>query len=74
MGNHATKASKDKKDVILHQIKPNMVSKTSADIKCMSVNRCPFSKQVKNYQDGLSHQDTLHHRAVKVNTFMSPSH
>ncbi|KAG1929953.1 nitric oxide synthase 2b, inducible [Pimephales promelas] len=71
MGNHATKASKDKKDVILHQIKPNMVSKTSADIKCMSVNRCPFSKQVKNYQDGLSHQDTLHHRAVKSQVCMS---
>uniref|UniRef100_A0A672P8J0 Nitric oxide synthase n=1 Tax=Sinocyclocheilus grahami TaxID=75366 RepID=A0A672P8J0_SINGR len=55
MGNQATKSNKN---VILHQIKPN----TQWENK---VNQCPFSKQVKNYQDGLCHQDTLHHRAVK---------
>uniref|UniRef100_A0A8C1A2I1 Nitric oxide synthase n=1 Tax=Cyprinus carpio carpio TaxID=630221 RepID=A0A8C1A2I1_CYPCA len=55
MGNQSSKASKN---VILHQTKPN----TQWENK---VNQCPFSKQVKNYQDGLCHQDTLHHRAVK---------
>uniref|UniRef100_A0A672P866 Nitric oxide synthase n=1 Tax=Sinocyclocheilus grahami TaxID=75366 RepID=A0A672P866_SINGR len=94
MGNQATKSNKN---VILHQIKPNTVSKTLINqwennnviLKQITpntqlennnvilqqitpnkqwenkVNQCPFSKQVKNYQDGLCHQDTLHHRAVK---------
>uniref|UniRef100_A0A8C1A258 Nitric oxide synthase n=1 Tax=Cyprinus carpio carpio TaxID=630221 RepID=A0A8C1A258_CYPCA len=75
MGNQSSKASKN---VILHQTKPNTVSKTLFNMKCNAmhemqypnqwenkVNQCPFSKQVKNYQDGLCHQDTLHHRAVK---------
>uniref|UniRef100_A0A8C1X7T8 Nitric oxide synthase n=1 Tax=Cyprinus carpio TaxID=7962 RepID=A0A8C1X7T8_CYPCA len=35
------------------------------------VNQCPFSKQLKNYQDGLFHQDTLHSRAVKSQICMS---
>uniref|UniRef100_A0A671KNY3 Nitric oxide synthase n=1 Tax=Sinocyclocheilus anshuiensis TaxID=1608454 RepID=A0A671KNY3_9TELE len=61
MGNQATKSNKN---VILHQIKPN----TQWENK---VNQCPFSKQVKNYQDGLCHQDTLHHRAVKSQICMS---
>ncbi len=29
----------------------------------------PISKQVNNYQNGSCHQDTLHHRAVKVSYF-----
>nr|ADT78701.1 inducible nitric oxide synthase [Ctenopharyngodon idella] len=61
MGNQATK---DKKNVVLHQVKPN----TQWENK---VNRCPFSMQVKNYQDGSCHQDTLHHRAVKSPICMS---
>uniref|UniRef100_A0A8C2JI50 Nitric oxide synthase n=1 Tax=Cyprinus carpio TaxID=7962 RepID=A0A8C2JI50_CYPCA len=48
----------ENKKVIPQQITPN----TQWENK---VNQCPFSKQVKNYQDGLCHQDTLHHRAVK---------
>ncbi|XP_057207744.1 nitric oxide synthase 2b, inducible [Triplophysa rosa] len=61
MGNQITK---DDKNTIFRQIKPN----TQWDGK---VNRCPFSKQVKNYEDGLSYQDTLHHRAVKKQTCTS---
>uniref|UniRef100_A0A671KNX8 Nitric oxide synthase n=1 Tax=Sinocyclocheilus anshuiensis TaxID=1608454 RepID=A0A671KNX8_9TELE len=51
-------------NVILQQITPNMQWENK-------VNQCPFSKQVKNYQDGLCHQDTLHHRAVKSQICMS---
>ncbi|KAK2831745.1 hypothetical protein Q7C36_016831 [Tachysurus vachellii] len=29
------------------------------------ISRCPMSVQMKNYQNGSSHQDTLYHRAVK---------
>ncbi|XP_048017873.1 nitric oxide synthase 2b, inducible [Megalobrama amblycephala] len=61
MGNQATK---DKKNAILNQVKPN----TQWENK---VNRCPFSMQVKNYQDGSCHQDTLHHKAVKSPICMS---
>ncbi|XP_067222547.1 nitric oxide synthase 2b, inducible [Chanodichthys erythropterus] len=61
MGNQATK---EKKNAVLHQVKPN----TQWENK---VNRCPFSMQVKNFQDGSCHQDTLHQKAVKSPICMS---
>lgn len=40
MGNQATK---DKKNVILHQVKPNTVSKTFIDVKCNVINEMQYS-------------------------------
>lgn len=40
MGNQATK---DKKNVILHQVKTNTVSKTFIDVKCNVINEMRFS-------------------------------
>nr|XP_055052766.1 nitric oxide synthase 2b, inducible isoform X2 [Misgurnus anguillicaudatus] len=57
MWNQITKDDKN----ILKQIK----TKSQWEGK---VNRCPLSKQVKNYEDGSCYQDTLHHRAVKKQT------
>nr|AAX85386.1 inducible nitric oxide synthase form A [Carassius auratus] len=54
----------EKNNVMLQQIAPN----TQWENK---VNRCPFSKQVKNFQDGSCHQDTLHHKAVQSQICMS---
>ncbi|XP_065136041.1 nitric oxide synthase 2b, inducible [Paramisgurnus dabryanus] len=54
MGNQITKDDKN----ILKQIKIHSQWEGK-------VNRCPLSKQVKNYEDGSCYQDTLHHRAVK---------
>uniref|UniRef100_A0A8C0Y2B5 Nitric oxide synthase n=1 Tax=Cyprinus carpio carpio TaxID=630221 RepID=A0A8C0Y2B5_CYPCA len=76
MGNQATKANKN---ATPHQITPNtcennnvILKKTTPNTKWKNkVNQCPFSKQLKNYQDGLFHQDTLHSRAVKSQICMS---
>uniref|UniRef100_A0A8C1QE98 Nitric oxide synthase, inducible n=1 Tax=Cyprinus carpio TaxID=7962 RepID=A0A8C1QE98_CYPCA len=73
---HQTKPNTqwENNNVILQQIKPNTQWENKKVIPQQitpntqwenKVNQCPFSKQVKNYQDGLCHQDTLHHRAVK---------
>ncbi|XP_051966525.1 nitric oxide synthase, inducible-like [Xyrauchen texanus] len=59
MGNQVTK---DDKNTILHQQHTQWESK---------MNKCPFSKQVKNYEDGSGYQDTLHQRAVKTQTCLS---
>ncbi|XP_050984471.1 nitric oxide synthase 2b, inducible [Labeo rohita] len=61
-------------NAILQQIKPNMQWENKNVIPQHitqntqwgnKMTQCPFSKQVKNYQDGSCHQDKLHHRAVK---------
>nr|XP_017206470.1 nitric oxide synthase, inducible isoform X1 [Danio rerio] len=53
MGNQVTHKSE-----LLQQMKPDMQWENK-------VKQCPFSKQLKNYQDSSCHQDVLHHRAVK---------
>ncbi|RXN25944.1 nitric oxide inducible-like protein [Labeo rohita] len=62
-------------NAILQQIKPNMQWENKNVIPQHitqntqwgnKMTQCPFSKQVKNYQDGSCHQDKLHHRAVKL--------
>ncbi|XP_059370165.1 nitric oxide synthase 2b, inducible isoform X2 [Carassius carassius] len=79
---HQTKPNTqwENNNVILQQIKPNtpwenknvkpqQIAKNTQWVN--KVNQCPFSKQVKNYQDGSCHQDTLHHGAVKSQICMS---
>lgn len=40
MGNQATK---DKKNVVLHQVKPNTVSTTLTEMKCNVINEIQYS-------------------------------
>uniref|UniRef100_A0A8B9J807 Nitric oxide synthase n=1 Tax=Astyanax mexicanus TaxID=7994 RepID=A0A8B9J807_ASTMX len=40
-------------------------AKANTKVSEKKVSRCPMAMQMKNFQNGSSHQDTLYHRAIK---------
>ncbi|XP_016305027.1 nitric oxide synthase, inducible-like [Sinocyclocheilus anshuiensis] len=45
--------------------KPTVQTKLKVERSVDRPVRCPFAVHLRNYTDGSTHQDTLHHRAVK---------
>ncbi|KAG7321599.1 hypothetical protein KOW79_014457 [Hemibagrus wyckioides] len=50
---------------IIHDSTKELPLTQTNKMKGNRISRCPMSVQMKNYENGSSHQDTLFHRAVK---------